>query len=82
MEMTVNELKSEIKELGSRINMIGTYDVAATDLPEEREHLNALNDAAENYKQWCEEVLLIRQEQQRDHRRKFSLEGVLGDDFS
>jgi|LGVF01.2.fsa_nt_gb hypothetical protein len=77
MEMTVNELKSEINELGSRINTVGTYDVAATNLPEELEHLNTLNRAAENYKDWCEEVLMIRQ----DQHRKLSLEGIIVQDI-
>jgi hypothetical protein len=78
MEMTVDEMKNEITELAGRINNIGTYDVAATNLPEELEHLNALNDAAENYKQWCKEVLRIRQ----DQNRMLSLEGTLVSDIS
>ena len=78
MGITVNEIKEEIKELAGRINTIGTYDVAATNLPEEMEHLNALNNAAENYKEWCEEVLYIRQ----DQHRTLSLEGVIPGDFS
>ena len=77
MGMTVNDIKSEITELAGRINTIGAYDMAVTDLPEEIEHLNALNKAAENYKEWCEEVLCIRQ----DQYRKVSLEGIIEHDI-
>ena len=77
MGITVNEIKEEIKELAGRINTIGTYDVTATCLPEETLHLNELNRAAENYKNWCEEVLYIRQDQQR----KLSLEGIIEHDI-